>query len=149
MENPSSAAEEIGSGNNSTLPKCDGGRGSDGFPHSDSVPGDEYTVNVTQLDPGAMYVFCVGYSSGKFMSDWSASQELSTLDGESASRVSEWLRLGACGCMEAPGWLAGCPDLGEAACMQIGRGGEGRVEAIDLLCHCYCRQNTIKRVGFR
>ena len=79
MENPVSAAadEEMGdsTGNNSTvLAWCaGGGRGSDGLPRSDSVPGDEYSINITQLDPGAMCVFCVGYSSGKFMSDWSAS----------------------------------------------------------------------------
>ena len=79
MENPISAAaeEEMGdsTGNNSTvLAWCaGGGGGSDGLPRSDSVPGDEYSVNVTQLDPGATYVFCVGYASGKFMSDWSAS----------------------------------------------------------------------------
>ncbi len=86
MENPTSVEEEMaGSGNNSALPECGGDDlGSDVFPHSDSVPGDAYTVNVTQLDPGATYVFCVRYSSGKFMSDWSASQELSTLYGESA-----------------------------------------------------------------
>ena len=82
MAKPSSAAarEEIGgsAGNNS---ECGGG--SDGLHRSVSVAGDEYTVNVTQLDPGATYVFCVGYSSGKFRSDWSASQELSTLQGES------------------------------------------------------------------
>jgi hypothetical protein len=99
MENPSSASAEeevhVGgsAGNNSTLPACGvGGGGSDGSAHSDSVAGDQYTVNVTQLDPGATYVFCVGYSSGKFMSDWSASQELSTLHGESMDpllRVSE------------------------------------------------------------
>ena len=29
-----------------------------------------------------MYVFCVGYSSGNFVSDFSDSQELITLDGE-------------------------------------------------------------------
>ena len=43
-----------------------GGGGSDGLPRSDSVPGDEYSINVTQLDPGATYVFCVGNSLGKF-----------------------------------------------------------------------------------
>ena len=75
MENPVSAAaeEEMGdsTGNNSTC--AGGGGGSDGLPRSDSVPGVEYSVNVTQLDPGAMYIFCVGYFSGKFMSDWGAS----------------------------------------------------------------------------
>lgn len=89
MENPTSAEEMAGSGNNSAagLPEC-GGRGlsSDAFPHSDSIPGDAYTLNVTQLEPGATYVFCVGYSSGKFTSDWSASQELNTLHGESACK---------------------------------------------------------------
>lgn len=94
MENPISAATEEemgdGGGNNSTLAKCGAG-GSDGWlmPHSDSVtvPGDVCTVNVTRLDPGTVYVFCVGYSSGKFVSDWSASQELSTLDGESDAAI--------------------------------------------------------------
>ena len=131
MENPSSAAvwEEIGgsAGNNS---ECGGG--SDEPPRSDSVAGDEYTVNVTQLDPGATYVFCVGYSSGKFRSDWSASQELSTLQGESMDPLasegvreseSEWLRAGCTvyvhGCMEALGCLAGGPDFSEAVCIHV------------------------------
>ena len=71
MQNPSESG-------NSTVPEC----GRDDFPQSDTVGGDVYSMNVTSLDPGVMYVFCVGYSSGKFMSDLSDSQELITLDGE-------------------------------------------------------------------
>ena len=88
MVNPISVEkEEVEGGNNTLPPECgarDGDNDGDVLPlHSDIVvPGDTYRVNITGLEPGTTYVFCVGYSSGKFMSDWSASQELITLDGE-------------------------------------------------------------------
>ena len=49
-----------------------------------TVDADLLNATITELDPATVYIFCVGYSSGEFLSELSVPLELVTLDGKYA-----------------------------------------------------------------
>ena len=63
----------------------------DNFTNSTMVNGTERGFNLTDLEPGKIYVVIVAYSSGRFLSCLSDTLQLETLESKCCTCVTSWL----------------------------------------------------------